>query len=424
MADVFADYTQDQLIQILANDIGLRFEIPDILTFIDDDYFLGGVFYNKHANKSRIYPIWRDRLQEVFPNPLTTKSSYITVSGCIGCLTGDTEILALLKTPQICTISAYTIRELKDKFEQGCTFLTLASNGHEKKFDKIIDVFSTGVKPVYKMLLDNGEEVKFTSNHQFLSENGEWCSLDKKTLHEGLQLRAASILSDTPITIVKIIDTKQQEEVYDITTEKYHNFELKAGIFAHNSGKSTFSQIILMYDYLKLLAMIDPGEFFELINLTGIWMFGSSFYKYKAEEFMVPIKAILKECPFIQDLKKQGLFNDNIKLASAYGKHSIVSTDAAFIWLSEVNEYRNPDDMISSSLSRMRGRFQKGLGLFNHFILDCSDTTVDSATERFIHDSPYSSELVSYKADIWSVKPHLYWNMNPKALKSMLVIHR
>ena len=65
----------------------------------------------------------------------------------------------------------------------------------------------------------------------------------------------------------------------------------------------------------------------------------------------------------------------------------------------------------------MRGRFQKGLGLFNHFILDCSDTTVDSATERFIHDSPYSDELVSYKADIWSVKPHLYWNMNPKGFK-------
>lgn len=264
MADVFADYTQDQLLQILANDIGLRFEIPDILTFVHDDYFLGSVFFNKHTGQSRIFPIWLDRLQELFPNPITTKSSFLSVGGCIGC------------------------------------------------------------------------------------------------------------------------------------------------------GKSTFSQIILMYDYLKLLAMVDPGEFFEQINLTGIWMFGSSFYKYKADDFMEPIKTLLKGCPFVQDLKKQGYFNDNIKLASAYGKQSIVSTDAAFIWLSEVNEYRKPDDMISSSLSRITSRFQKGIGIFNHFILDCSDTTVDSATERFIRDSPYSDKIISYKCDIWTAKPQMYWHMKPK----------
>ena len=406
MSDVLDTLTQDQLLQILADNIGLRFEIPDILTFIDDDYYLGGVFYNKHANKSRIYPIWRDRLQEIFPNPLTTKSSYITVSGCIGCLTGDTEIETLNGTK--------TFKELKELWDsQKESIYVMAANTEKQTIeaDKVVDVFISGKKQVYEITLDNGLSFKCTSNHQFLSKDNKWISLDSG-LCVGLALKATNYINT--VMIITKIEKLGIEEVYDLTTENHHNFALTCGIFAHNSGKSTFSQIVLMYDYLKLLAMIDPGEFFELINLTGIWMFGSSFYKYKAEEFMVPIKAILKECPFIQDLKKQGMFNDNIKLASAYGKHSIVSTDAAFIWLSEVNEYRKPDDMISSSLSRMRGRFQKGLGLFNHFILDCSDTTVDSATERFIHDSPYSDELVSYKADIWTVKPHLYWNMNPK----------
>lgn len=674
MADILDEYTKDQLLQILGNDIGLRFEIPDILTFLDDDYYLGNIFYNKRRGKSRIYPIWRDRLQEVFPNPLTTKSSYITVSGCIGCLTGDTEIETLN--------GAKTFKELKEQWDSKREPIYIMAANPDKQVieaDEVIDVFISGIKQVYEVTLDNGCSFRCTSNHQFLSKDNKWISIDsgmnigdslmpfnhstkrgyytyidpysnqekyryaeigkqflgekpakyqthhidfnklndvptnivylpteshfnihrgqktepyfseadyckwyaqknrervynfhhnekyieqralrnnklsqnmkqgqaltmleqrrriwlehpehrekiskqaiefnknyhprlrkditKESLHQAVMQTGSyrpeilasylhcskSKINQTinmPIrefckelgffyrgrygnskhipTIEEIIGLykrygndrpaffaeafhctveeiesvllshKEQweqrnfnhkiikieklghEEVYDLTTKSHHNFALKCGIFAHNSGKSTFSQIIFMYDYIKLLSMEDPGEFFELINQTGIWMFGASFFKYKAEEFMGPIKAMLSNCPFIQDLKKQGEFNDNIKLASAYGKQSIVSTDAAFIWLSEVNEYRKPDDIISSSLSRMRGRFQKGLGLFNHFILDCSDTTVDSATERFIHNSPYSDELLSYKADIWTVKPHLYWNMNPKGFK-------
>ena len=110
-------------------------------------------------------------------------------------------------------------------------------------------------------------------------------------------------------------------------------------------------------------------SFFELINLTGIWLYGCSIYSYKADQFIEPIRDILGNCPFIKDLKKKGQFNENIKISPAYGKKSIVSTDAAVIWLSEVNEYKNPNDVISSALARMRGRFQKGVGIFTHFIL-------------------------------------------------------
>jgi hypothetical protein len=258
---------QEELLQVLANDIGLKFDVPDILTFLDDDYYLGSIFYDKTYKRSRIFPMWREFLQDLYPNNLTTKSSYVTVSGCIG------------------------------------------------------------------------------------------------------------------------------------------------------SGKSTFSSIIMMYDFLKLQAMEDAGRFFELINQNGIWLYGCSIYEYKADQFIKPIIANLKNCPFLQDLKKQGLYNNNIIISPAYGIKSIVSSDAATIWLSEVNEYRNPQDVITSALSRMQGRFQKGFGLYNHFILDCSDTTVDSAVETFIHDSPYSNEVVSYRADIWSVKPHLYWHMEPKSFK-------
>ena len=68
---------QQQLLQILANEIGFRFEIPDILTFIDDDYYLGGTYFNKNTGQSRIYPMWRDRLQDLFPNNITYISSLL-----------------------------------------------------------------------------------------------------------------------------------------------------------------------------------------------------------------------------------------------------------------------------------------------------------------------------------------------------------
>ncbi|MCQ2209188.1 MAG: hypothetical protein MJZ34_02740 [Paludibacteraceae bacterium] len=267
MATGLEKYTNDQLLQVLKKDIGFRFDVPDILTFIDDEYYMGWKYWNKNKNKSGVYPFWREKLKELYPNPITTKSSYVVVTGCIG------------------------------------------------------------------------------------------------------------------------------------------------------SGKSTFSTIMMLYDYCKLIAMENPGSFFDLLNINGIRLFGASIHKYKAEEFIEPINEMLEKAPFIQDLKKSGQLNTNIRIEPAYSVKSIVSTDAAVIWLSEVNEYKEADALIASALSRMQGRFQKGMGTFCHFILDCSDTTVDSPTMRFTHKSAYSSKVFLVQPNIWTVKPWLYGHCEPKTFK-------
>ena len=408
--EVIKDLEQELLLQVLANDIGLKFEVPDILTFIDDDYYLGKIFYNKVYKESRIFPYWRECLQDLFPNNLTTKSSYVTVSGCIGCLTGDTEVKVFIDDSSF----VYTMKELFNLNLKGKEIYSLGYSFQEKKIvkDRIIDAFITGLKPTYKITLSDKTTIKCTTNHRFLVQNNqdiEWLSIDTGLTKKHLLFpEYKEIIS---------IEYDGLDVVYDLTTQNTHSFMLRNNVIAHNSGKSTFSSIIMMYDFLKLQSMIDPGQFFELINQNGIWLYGCSIYEYKADQFIKPIKENLNNCPFLQDLKKQGLYNPNIIVSPAYGKNSIVSTDAAAIWLSEVNEYKNPQDVITSALSRMQGRFQKGFGLYNHFILDCSDTTIDSAVETFIHDSPYSKDVVSYRADIWTVKPQMYWHMEPKSFK-------
>jgi len=262
-----SNYSNDQLLQVLSEEIGFRFEVPDILTFIDDAYYMGWKYWDSDLGRSGVYPYWRQKLVELYPNPITTASSYVVVTGCIGC------------------------------------------------------------------------------------------------------------------------------------------------------GKSTFSQIVLMYDYIKLLSMKNPGAFFRLLNLNGIKLFGASIFKYKAIEFIDTVNNLINQSPFIQDLKKSGQFNDNIQIDPAYDVKSIVSTDAAVVWLSEINVHKDADNLINSALSRMQGRFRRGLGLFCHFILDCSDTTVDSPTERFTHKSAYSKEVFLVQPNIWSVKPWEFWHKNPKSFQ-------
>jgi hypothetical protein len=438
--DFIKNLDSDTMLQLLKNEIGFKFEMPDILTFCDDDYYMGKILYDKYKGKSRVYPYWREVLQELYPNNLTTKSSYLVLSGCIGCLTGDTKIDTLRGTK--------TFKEILEDWNSGDRGIYVMSANPEKskiEYDKVIDVFPSGNKKVYEITLDNGESFKCTSNHLFLTNNNEWASIDNGLLQEGLSLlpfnhrikkgyyefydpykgvwrkryRVPHIdyNKSNDNSDRKVISIKEcgYEDVYDLTTEKNHNFALYCGIFAHNSGKSTISQIICAYDYLKLQAMIDPGSYFELINQNGIALFNFSIYKYKAKDFTIAIKKWLQAMPAIQDMKKKSTFNPEIKILPGYSKKSIVSTDACTIQLSEVNEYKNPDDILSSALSRMESRFRKGLGMFCHAILDCSAVSVNSPTERFIHESPYSNKLMAIEASIWDVKPQLFWGMEPKS---------
>lgn len=59
-------------------------EIPvDIETFVDDDLYLGNAWKDKEG-KSKLYPFWRNKLKELFPDNLTTNVNNLIVSGARG----------------------------------------------------------------------------------------------------------------------------------------------------------------------------------------------------------------------------------------------------------------------------------------------------------------------------------------------------
>ena len=65
-------------------------EIPvDIITFIEDNKYLGNAWHNSEG-KSKLFPFWKDRLQELFPTNVDTSVNNSIFSGARGI--GKSEI--------------------------------------------------------------------------------------------------------------------------------------------------------------------------------------------------------------------------------------------------------------------------------------------------------------------------------------------
>lgn len=85
-------------------------EIPvDFFTFIDDDRYLGRAWKDKEG-KSKLYPYWRERLKELFPDNITTAVNNAIFSGCRGI--GKSEL-----SVAICCYKMYQVMCLKDPRE-------------------------------------------------------------------------------------------------------------------------------------------------------------------------------------------------------------------------------------------------------------------------------------------------------------------
>ena len=216
---------------------GFEEEPVDIETFIFDRYFLGNYFYG-----TKFSPHWLDFLNKLYENKLESPAFLIFERGC---LTGDTEVyLANGETIKIESLAKYF--KNKDKYDfcyNGLEYslfnntLSVNENG-EVEGDEIIDAFSTGVKPVYRIYTSNNRKVDCTKNHRFLDENGNWVSIDNGLTVGTIFYNSTyfnPILDNTGIIKVEKIEYLGERFVFDITTRKNHNFLLDIGIISHNS---------------------------------------------------------------------------------------------------------------------------------------------------------------------------------------------
>ncbi|MDO8470162.1 MAG: DNA gyrase subunit A [bacterium] len=102
-----------------------------------------------------------------------------------------------------------------------------------------------------RVILDNGEKIRCTPNHRFMLKDGSYKEAHYLTngnslmpLYEKLSTKEGRLNSDPrPVLyelnknhkVVRVEKLAEQEDVYDLTIDKYHNFALAAGVFVHNS---------------------------------------------------------------------------------------------------------------------------------------------------------------------------------------------
>jgi replicative DNA helicase len=121
----------------------------------------------------------------------------------------------------------------------------------------VTNAFATGRKYVYKMTTRLGRTIRATANHKFLTFDG-WHRLDE--MEEGLSreraLRVATAVQSQPLTLlaqsdiywdeIASIEPDGEEEVYDLTVEKLHNFTA-GDIITHNSIEQDADVVMFIY---------------------------------------------------------------------------------------------------------------------------------------------------------------------------------
>ena len=151
-----------------------------------------------------------------------------------GCLAGDSLVTLADTGLQV------PIKELVGKSD----FAVWGLNENTMKLERAIvsNAFSTGIKPVFTLTTRLGREIRATGNHKFLTING-WKRLDELNLQQQLiALANSDIYWDELISI----ELDGEEEVFDLTVDKLHNF-IANNIIVHNSIEQDADIVMMLY---------------------------------------------------------------------------------------------------------------------------------------------------------------------------------
>jgi len=138
-------------------------EVPvSIDEFIESDQYAGWFT----GNGKQIFPYWRKKLREIFDE----KNNYSEIV-LGGCLTGDT-VIPLLNGKKVTMSELVAIGDLDEYVYSYDLETNRYVPGH------LVQAFSTGIKEVYEIILDDGSSFKATSTHKFLTRDKHWKSID------------------------------------------------------------------------------------------------------------------------------------------------------------------------------------------------------------------------------------------------------
>lgn len=175
------------------------------------------------------------------------------------CVAGDTKILTV-------SDGYKTIREIFDEKYSGEIF---GLNGKTK----IINWFKNGPKRLYKVTLENGDEIRVTGDHKIyvLDADGEYILKPLQDIGKK-DLVVCQKYDDMSLYVQKIKSTKGDvvEETYDITVEDESHIYNANSIMISNSGRIPALLISLRADHPDVIEFIKAKTDFRVIQNANI----------------------------------------------------------------------------------------------------------------------------------------------------------
>jgi intein/homing endonuclease len=191
------------------------------------------------------------------------------------CITKD----SIINTPN----GDFTIEELLNKYPSGENFLIYCYDKENEKstVGNAHHVRRTKKDIVYEIKFDN-KSIKCTGDHKFLTIDGTW--KEAKDLKFNDKLKPYS--EDTEYSNHEVVSVSElgEEDVYDLTTDIYHNFACN-GVIIHNSDEITTPDINGRIFEVICKSQIVKEElewlFFDLLNVQTekLWSWARALVK-------------------------------------------------------------------------------------------------------------------------------------------------
>jgi intein/homing endonuclease len=143
------------------------------------------------------------------------------------CVAADTTILTDNDYKNICDL------------KRGDLVYSLDMSSHILRVNNIINVWSNGIKPTIKIILNNNNFIKCTTDHPIFTSNG-WINAGDLLAGE----RVITVAEDLTVNTTEVaqIVASDPVDVWDIEVDRDHNF-IANGLVAHNCRQAGASKI-------------------------------------------------------------------------------------------------------------------------------------------------------------------------------------
>ncbi len=142
------------------------------------------------------------------------------------CLTGDTEILTIEGKQKIKDLVGKQVKVISYDIEKNKFVVSLMKNIRlTKKWTEVLTIY-----------LDNGEKIKCTPDHLFLTTEKSYIEAQKLKKRDTL-LSLHNLTNENSLKVIDIERLNEHKDVYDGEVENYHNFALASGVIVHNCGE-------------------------------------------------------------------------------------------------------------------------------------------------------------------------------------------